>query len=542
MAPWGKGKTTLMHFISKKISGKLKPEQKPPVRESTSNAYKDIWGWLSANGQAMLTLNKLQYPVVWFNAWKFQKNEQIWAGFAHEIITQLSDQLSPVDREKFWFRLNLKRIDRDKIKRDIVLKFLQKAGWPLVTLAGGIILSLLTKAYQLGIVSPIIGGVSVLVSGFWGVKKVAEKKEEKPDADISKYILQPEYQTKMGYYAMVEEDLRHALEIIADQEKPPVIFIDDLDRCSPAATAELIEAINLFVSGGISNCYFIIGQDAQIVAAALDAAYEKIGTMAANIDKYHGSLGWYFMEKFIQLQFNIPMMTNNQSAHVLQHLLAFEPLDCAQKEDEKQLLLEQYKQMEDSIETIDNLDLLFTSTKEELEKKIATFAPARLNEFQDKIIARAVSSYDVLEAELDEVLQDVSPYLTNSPREVKRFANLFMFYQFLKYTDSCKGLRTVNSSTLGRWLMIMIRWPQLVRAIQWDTEKSFLRGVTAIDRANDFEKLIAACETFDKWMSAVDARTNKKTTWQSDLQLYNFFRADFDEEAKMGSAVTAGLW
>jgi len=137
MAPWGKGKTSLMRFIEKKLKA-LKPPIVPKnqeiiehrllkifthERKSNTATFSLFKNWISRAKEKFSYERTLQYPTVWFNAWKFQKNEQIWAGFAHEIINQLVDQLpNQLAKEEFWLRLNLKRVDQEKLKNKIRFK------------------------------------------------------------------------------------------------------------------------------------------------------------------------------------------------------------------------------------------------------------------------------------------------------------------------------------------------------------------------------------------------------------------------------------
>src|SRR5205807_1027783 len=104
---------------------------------------------------------------------------------------------------------------------------------------------------------------------------------------------------------------------------PVVVFIDDLDRCSPGTVAQVIEAMNLFLSGDFPNCYFVMGMDAQVVAASMEVAYETLDKKMKSVTRSYGSLGWYFMDKFIQLQFSIPNMTGDQRSSYLGHLFGY---------------------------------------------------------------------------------------------------------------------------------------------------------------------------------------------------------------------------
>ena len=134
IAPWGKGKTTLMRFIQNKINSKALLST---IKEHPVSSIPTLLSWIRGPGDLFTDFKKLEYPVVWFNAWKFQKSEQVWAGLADEIIKQLVTQLDRVDQEKFWLKLNLKRVDRDKLKRELVFKLLQKFLIPFLYIALG---------------------------------------------------------------------------------------------------------------------------------------------------------------------------------------------------------------------------------------------------------------------------------------------------------------------------------------------------------------------------------------------------------------------
>ena len=57
--------------------------------------------------------------TVWFNAWKYESTNEVWAGLADAILHQVADQLPPRERETFWLRLNFRRIDPDRVRQRI---------------------------------------------------------------------------------------------------------------------------------------------------------------------------------------------------------------------------------------------------------------------------------------------------------------------------------------------------------------------------------------------------------------------------------------
>lgn len=100
-----------------------------------------------------------------------------------------------------------------------------------------------------------------------GIVQYRNIKKGSADISISKYLRVPDYNAKLGFVHFAEEDLERVLDLIT---KPIVIFIDDLDRCSPDKVAALTEAINLFLAGEFKNCIFVLGMDSEIIAASLE--------------------------------------------------------------------------------------------------------------------------------------------------------------------------------------------------------------------------------------------------------------------------------
>lgn len=75
-----------------------------------------------------------------------------------------------------------------------------------------------------------------------------------------------------------------------------VIFIDDLDRCMPDKTVQVLEALKLFFDK--RGCIFVLGADIKIVQAAVESHYKNIGITGESAKDY--------LEKIIQLRFDLP--------------------------------------------------------------------------------------------------------------------------------------------------------------------------------------------------------------------------------------------
>jgi hypothetical protein len=537
----------MMRFIEGKIKTQKAEENTLIVRPTSS--FATLYGWLK-DVTSVVELKKLEYPVIWFNAWKFQKSEQIWAGLADGITNQIAEQLGTANRERFWLSLNLKRIDHLKLKRELFLGFLQKCLLPLFSIIIGFSVSYLFSKINFSKWLPWLFGqypqvteyLPFIISLWVAVVQGKKRWNKPPELELGKFLLQPEYRQKMGYLQAVEDDLRQAIKLAIYPDKPAVIFIDDLDRCSPKIISELVEAINSFMTGDMSQCYFIIGQDPQMIIASLDTAYKDIGEKASNLEK-HQSIGRFFMEKFSQLSFNLPVMTHTQTDRFVKSLLTAIDMERIPDEVEQKELLETYLDMEKELDSLEEPEQIFTPRKTEIEAKIITFAPRRVADFQEKILRKAFGAYDINDNELENMILDISTYLGNSPRTIKRFLNLYLFYRFLKFTETGRPLTNIPPPQFCRLLVMMVRWPLMVEAIQWGNQKCFVYGTTPTERAQKLDNLIDTADNHKTFLANLEGELNgAEASWLKDPQIFDICKPENTVKVKLSDAVTYGLW
>lgn len=72
-----------------------------------------------------------------------------------------------------------------------------------------------------------------------------------------------------------------------------VVFIDDLDRCSPAKTLEVLESIKVFL--GMEGFIYILDLSHDIVSKLIDIEYEKSSIK-----------GEQYIKKMIQIPIHLP--------------------------------------------------------------------------------------------------------------------------------------------------------------------------------------------------------------------------------------------
>ncbi|MDY6933170.1 MAG: SUMF1/EgtB/PvdO family nonheme iron enzyme [Spirochaetota bacterium] len=188
--------------------------------------------------------------TVWFQAWKYKNEDEILAALIEEIFKTM-------EQDNF-FQLCKAKIQEltDRIKT-----------------------------------SKITGDLSKLVAG----------------VNISEFFSEMKYKEKLGFYDIFQEFFDDLLWTYLnwrpkgkESEKPDdtkaalIIFIDDLDRCPEPRILNVLETIKLFMDK--KGCVFVIGADNDIIEKALKKTYDSDAVK--------------FMDKIVQVTFNLPKFTN----------------------------------------------------------------------------------------------------------------------------------------------------------------------------------------------------------------------------------------
>lgn len=518
--PWGAGKTSLMRMVQDRLEWpqgnrpdgqKVKRRQihlTPKARELTYQGEQG--GQLSPNGvrngtvlHALVAGQDSQddepqtikaeptplpaenpevpgwRPTVWFNPWMYQTGEQVWAGLAHEIITQITDRMSVKEREFFWLKLNLKRIDEQAVRRKIygividrlvpyaiaVLIFVAVgvallatdiSRWWTVGLAGGapVAFGLVGIAQIRSVLSArVSGSMSQLIQPATAGKNVTS---EIIGGMYKEVIESPDYTARSGFFYLVRSDVQRVLDLVATDEQPVVIFVDDLDRCSPGTVVQVIEAINLFLAGEYPNAIFVAAMEPEMVAAHIEAAYEGLAEAleTAGLDEAQAvNLGWKFLDKIVQLPLTLPALEPDRTITYFASLfpgaiVAPSIVDTA----ESQLDVEKQLRELSGTSLIDAVRM----------SQVAPSTGAEAEALRQVIDKQLTIGND----EVRKIISQVSPWLAANPRAMKRFVNVF---RFLVMIDSERGFRglpgTGDLGAIAKLAMVHIRWPDLVAVL-----------------------------------------------------------------------------
>lgn len=495
-----------------------------------------------------------QRLTIWFNVWKYENTEQVWAGLADAIIRQFGERLEPVKREIFWLYLHYRRLDPDKVRNTIYMHILTEflhnmRFWFLGALSMLIILFYLfiTKISSLFIPITSLSIISTLIiKGFFQYQDV---KKTPAEISISKYLRVPDYNAKLGFVHFAEEDLKYVLEDLIT--KPIVIFIDDLDRCSPDKVADLTGAINLFLAGEFKNCIFVLGMDPEIVAASLEEAHSKMISKLPSGAK-NTPIGWRFMDKFVQLPLVIPLADKDSLDNYVRSLLSdyigIEKIDEKVKND----INEELPKVEDFTQ-IGALVKKYTEKYNLNEDQQLCINHVLTQNVRFKKVDYGVASFSDKNSEILSLVKGVAPEFSRNPRDLKRFFNIFRFLYFLKWAREEDGKPSLSLEQLCRWIVLSMKWPEVERWLRysygrqegWAQEEKEIS--TSTNRLQQLETIGARSKNLDDWLSEIKDKlklTVENNPWIADDDLRKFFQREGSFEAKdrLSNASGMGLW
>ncbi|WP_369264348.1 P-loop NTPase fold protein [Streptomyces sp. R35] len=522
--PWGSGKSTTMRFIEQElIRRRPQPDPKP---ERWSRRWWWSWWWRLPMPRHLSVRSALRIlgsgkkettrrgrhraealrglPVIaHFNPWAHQSNEQIWAGLTRSIIEAAHPVLGADDRarERYWLFRNRLRLERRHLRR----KLWRSLASPLLRLAVFALLppliAQLVKADQtytvwghtltapklaLAIPAGLLGAGllhtaarllfgrarSFLPGDVLDGPVLSGALAPGMGGTADPALRDPYFNARSGYLYLVQHDISELLASLRGRGHELIVFIDDLDRCTPGTTAQVFEAINLFLSGALQDaapcqtadqtakttwiartsrrtgdkigqktglkkrtveqapqaqqsqqalqapkatdtraqCRFVIGLDPAVVAGHLDQAFKDLQPEKSRPSNGDPSWGWTFLRKLIQLPVILPPITDTGIDEALSGLLGSVPQPTPQSAPPA-----------GGGET----EPAAQPTAEAPETASLVFAPAPDPDPEPDIRARALETNPAVRALIQQRLYD-QPDL--SIRETKRLLTIWQFY------------------------------------------------------------------------------------------------------------------
>lgn len=182
-----------------------------------------------------------------FNPWKYDQKVDVWAALIQSLLAKLKENQRLAEATT-------------QLARHIT--------WLL--LRGG-----LSKAGNLA-----TGGIFGQATFEKALDVIADR-----DAEFCKFINTFEATFEQAVSDFVGEDGRL------------VVFVDDLDRCTPEASLAVLEALKLFI--GDARCVFVIAMDFDVVVSAAESRFTQHPPLT----------GSAYLEKIIQIPFFLPSVS-----------------------------------------------------------------------------------------------------------------------------------------------------------------------------------------------------------------------------------------
>ncbi len=453
----------------------LNPDTEPPLTLSIEGE------WGSGKSSFMKQLDKYLREkgqrTVWFNAWRHDKAESVWATFALSFIKQISTPKSWRDWPRIlsgYFKLQILRFNLEKglfelIKSLPLILFVvcTTIAIPLILAIYGVqgITELVKATNSQDVlwnriqaafkILFTVGGLTLsgtgVIAGIRSLLGNFQKLLNSPKNNLIKYIEAPDYKKQSAFIEEFHEDFGKIVDAYIGDGKV-FVFIDDLDRCEHPKAADLMQAINLMIAEDPS-VVFILGMDREKVAASLAVKYEQLlsylPSEAQEIDpeilvqrKLDKGLayGYSFIEKFVQLPFQVPQPSLTDFDRLFEQLTTSKRPSASPKiTSAKQSFwtlpkLTWLKRKNQNLQTRQTAEILEQETNptaitQQVVQSEATLLPIQTQKRLETI--KVKFGQDSLAVR--DVIRMVAPLFDYNPRRIKQFLNLFRLKVYIAY-------------------------------------------------------------------------------------------------------------
>ncbi|AVQ73713.1 serine/threonine-protein kinase pkn1 [Microcystis aeruginosa NIES-2519] len=506
----------------------LHEQTQPPLTLSVEGE----WGSGKSSFMKMLEeyLRKKGGRTVWFNAWRHDKAESVWAAFALSFIKQISTPKNWRDLPRIilgYFKLQLLRFNLEKglfelIKALPLIIFVICASIAIpfiliiygveginelirATTSQDILWSKINSVFKL-----LFTAVGLTLSGagiFSGIKSLLRNFQrllQNPKNNLIKYIEAPDYKKQSAFVEEFHEDFAKIVDAYIGNDRV-YVFIDDLDRCEHPKSADLMQAINLMIADDPS-VVFILGMDREKVAASLAVKYENIlkylpsetteidpDILARHSANKGLAYGYTFIEKFVQLPFLVPQPSQSDFERFLTKIATPQPPHLPPDKSSSKFFQSFWSKFKLALPQRNNSQKHLTSATSNQTsdlKNLSLDNPSIESEQTEKQKAQAavikrleaiqVNNFDKDSPTVRNVIMMVAPALDYNPRRIKHFINVFrlkvyianetgLFFEERDENDNL-SVPSLTFEQLGKFTAISLKWPLLLSDLENDKQ------------------------------------------------------------------------
>lgn len=369
--------------------------------------------------------NSVLCHVIHFNAWEYNSSEIVWTGLVRSIM----DRIENLPSGRRWRFLR-------RLKRNITHDAGDSRGVYIVLPAAVLTVTILALWLQrfigidisqtllrgTGLLALFAIGTQVIRSGFTPLSQW-----------VTNMIRDRDYGKQIGYMTEIRKDMEYLAALLKENERI-VIMIDDLDRCEPQKTVEVLQAIKLLLN--FDSFIVCLGIDVRIVTLAIEKHYEGLLGKA-------GASGYEYLDKIIQIPFQIPTPTTEEVKNFLT----------------KQMGEPKSKAMGESTQSVRTEEAEIDSTRYlELNEN--------LKERQPNSVGFTKIPFTWDELRVFHKLADAQ-ILRANPRHLKRMINIYRLVRSL----AIQKHQALSPRETIYWLVLCAQWSQAAHLMMRQYEK-----------------------------------------------------------------------
>ena len=260
-------------------------------------------------------LGERPHLVYWFNAWMHDEAKDLAQAFMTDIV-RFANRQCP--RWRRWLRpLPSELCSEDDYKRRrkwfgaMLVLAAVTFSYALVEIVGIDIFKLLgvTEAPSAAKhLESTIGSIVVISALSFALLQYLGG----TIASVSTFLSMGSRPADTGSIESVRRRLMHLIRSATPSDRKFVVFIDDLERCRPTRSIDVLEIVNQLLS--FEQVVTIIIADMAALAANAEIKYAELakrynpesGEIGPNAETSRNAYGRLFLQKFVQLQFDLP--------------------------------------------------------------------------------------------------------------------------------------------------------------------------------------------------------------------------------------------
>ncbi len=451
-APWGAGKTTLALMVERIL-------KRSPAAGGTQ-----------------------PHVTCWFNAWMHDDAPSLASAFAAEVaqtancarpwwrrfINPVPVSLLPISRRRRWLPFLLALVA-------LLGVFCAAEYW-----YPAVVSHLVLSAALLGITA--LTTLATMVQPLRAVVTFAQS--------LAEFVKDPKLAASSASMKEVSDQLRELIEQATPKDSKFVIFIDDLERCRPPRSVDVLEVVNQLLCH--KRLVTVIIGDMPAVVACAAIKYKDLVRhyYAPGLDTNESLInerryGREYLQKIVQLQFDVPVQSPEDIHALMESLLAGPPSGAkaaasgpapALRTIREKLgrLWARQPEIDATRRTIDaKIDEELRAGKENLSDVEESVVDSLMSRTTTEIILEDLISERIQrrlsdESEVTRLMKDagVMNYVQPLPRHAKRLLNRLRLLLYVAHERRMfGGDPPLKPEHLAKWAVLCERWPDLAEGL-----------------------------------------------------------------------------